>query len=162
MEKLTDDLINKLIQCPKQVVEPPKREMKAERGNKRNGMRLHSVDDQLDFSVFVRVNERFLENFSVGLRYHPKEGPSCLLLRCNGPHGPQRDLGNYSHEHFDFHVHKAKAQCDDSTNAELIAERTDGYGSCEQAIQYMLRSVNVVDADKYVRIQLPLFTDDED
>ena len=51
-------------------------------------MKLQSKDGEHDFSVFMRVNQRFPEIFSVGLIYHPKDDPKKIcLLRCNGCQG---------------------------------------------------------------------------
>ena len=52
--RYTQQEIDDLIGCPKVVSEPPKREMKLDRGHFRNDMRLKSTDDKLEFRVFMR------------------------------------------------------------------------------------------------------------
>ncbi|MGA3099410.1 MAG: hypothetical protein ABSF25_23395 [Bryobacteraceae bacterium] len=52
--RYTQQEIGDLIGCPKVVSEPPKREMKLDRGHFRNDMRLKSTDDKLEFRVFMR------------------------------------------------------------------------------------------------------------
>lgn len=80
--------IDRLISCPKLIVEPPKKQMRLERGSLRNDLGLHSVDGDLSFAVFMRINETFRENFSIGLTHSPSDEPGELcLLRFNGPHG---------------------------------------------------------------------------
>lgn len=46
----------------------------------RNGMKLKSTDGELEFSVFMRKNEMFHENFSIGLVFHPKDDPQEVHL----------------------------------------------------------------------------------
>ena len=45
-------------------------------------MRLRSQSDDREFSVFMRINEAFQENFSIGLEYSPSDerGSFCLLV----------------------------------------------------------------------------------
>lgn len=70
----TQEEIDSLIACTKVVSEPPKREMKLDRGHFRNDMRLKSTDGNLEFRVFMRRNEDLPENFSIGLAFVPKDG----------------------------------------------------------------------------------------
>jgi len=88
MRTFTDDELESLILCPKQVDEPPRREMRLDGKHKRNDMTLKSMDGKHCFRVFMRQSEEFSENFSVGLVYLPSEEPgSFQLIRCNGQHG---------------------------------------------------------------------------
>ena len=90
--RYTQQEIDDLIACPKAVSEAPKREMKLDRGHFRNDMRLRSIDDKLEFRVFMRRSEDMPENFSVGLAFLAKDGSGeVILLRCNGPHGGYND-----------------------------------------------------------------------
>ena len=88
MKQYTQNELDDLISCEKEIYDPPKQDMREERGSRRNNMGLRSLDGSREFSVFMRINEDFPENFSIGLEYHPQEerGSICLL-RCNGPHG---------------------------------------------------------------------------
>jgi len=52
--QLKKDEIDQLIQCPKNITDPPKKEMQLIDGNWRNDMKLQSVDGEHDFSVFMR------------------------------------------------------------------------------------------------------------
>jgi hypothetical protein len=61
--------------------------MKKERGHWKKSFGLESEDGDHRFTVFIRYNDEFNENFSVGLVYNPRERRGeILLLRCNGPH----------------------------------------------------------------------------
>ena len=77
MPTLTEQNIADLIACPKEVVDPPRREMEGRM--KRNEMTLRSADKKPEFRVFLRQAEEFLENFSIGLVYLPHEEPGELV-----------------------------------------------------------------------------------
>ena len=84
----TDDLLNQLFSCVKIFIDPPSKDYHEDRGHMKKNFTLQSEDRQFLFKGFIRYNIRFLENFSIGLDYDPKEerGTICLL-RCNGNHG---------------------------------------------------------------------------
>ena len=72
MDQLTKQDIEDLIHCRKKITEQPKKEMSLSDGHWRNGMKLQSDDGEHDFIVFMRKNEDFEENFSIGLICLPK------------------------------------------------------------------------------------------
>ena len=130
-------------------------------------MTLASLDGERRFSVFMRVNGRFPENFSVGLVYDPRDEPGNLtLLRCNGPHGehdnsPIEDM----HPHFGYHIHRARADVmNDGLLPEKFAELTDAYASFPEALHHFLKLANLVGAEAYfsTAYQLPLISSEED
>jgi len=162
MGNYTQIELDALITCLKQVIEPPRQDMRLERGHLRNDLKLQSDDDKV-FTVFIRINEKFKENFSIGLTYHPIDEPrSICLLRCNGRHGehinnPEAEM----HPHFGYHVHVARA---DMLNIgqlpERYAELTSDYASYEEAMIYFIRRVNILEAHKFFNKLpqlLPLF-----
>ena len=141
--------IDGLISCPKLIVEPPKKQMRLERGSLRNDMGLHSVDGDLNFAVFMRINETFRENFSIGLTHNPSDEPGELcLLRFNGPHG--EFLGAPDTPHFVYHIHRATPG---SILAGLRPERggkaTSLYASYDQALYHFLKMVNVENMQEF-------------
>ncbi len=71
MKFLTDEEIQFLISCPKVIITPPKTKLVLTQSHFRNGMELSSQDGGYRFTAFMRKNEMFQENFSIGLRYHP-------------------------------------------------------------------------------------------
>ena len=71
--QLSDQEIEKLINCPKRIIESPKKELQLVNGHWRNDMELQSDDGEYNFSVFMRKNEDFEENFSIGLIYNPRD-----------------------------------------------------------------------------------------
>jgi hypothetical protein len=160
VDPYTQKEIDELISCPKVVTEPPKKEMRFERGSKRNDMRLQSKDGEKDFSVFIRVNEKFPENFSIGLEYHPKDGRgSIILLRCNGPHGDFETPSGTPVPHTQYHIHKAKEKnLVAGDKPERGGEPTTEYATYMQAIHYLLKHINASGAPQYFPItkQIPL------
>ena len=144
---LSDQEIEKLIACAKRIVEPPKKEMQLESGHWRNDMKLQSDDGKYDFSVFMRKDEDFEENFSIGLIYKPRDIRGEIhLLRCNGPHGP-----HVMFDHHDrFHIHKADQEnLASGIRAERTARITSEYASFQDALGFFVKKCNIIDAEKY-------------
>ena len=106
---------------------------------------MESIDCKYLFRGFIRYNFKFIENFSIGLDYNPKEekGTICLL-RCNGPGGNKQ-----IQHHSSCHIHRATA---DTINAGLKPESnidaTDEYATLEQAIQYYIKIINLNKNDR--------------
>ena len=160
MQVYTVEKIEALISCPKVVTDPPKKELKLENGHFRNNLELKSEDGELNFTVFIRINFDFPENFSIGLEYWPKEerGSICLL-RCNGPHGEFVSSFDLPMTHFVHHIHKAKPEnIEAGLRAEKGGEPTNGYGSYDQALSYFCQVINLKNVDQYFprKVQMPL------
>ena len=147
MKQYTNAEIADLVGCAKRVVEPPRRENRADRGFLRNDFTLESTDSKRKFHVFIRINEKFPENFSIGLEYIPSDEPgSVVLLRYNGPHG-EHIL--YPH-HVCYHVHKATAAAIGAgLKPERQAEITKEYASYQEALACFLRQINMDAPDQY-------------
>jgi len=147
MRTFTDEELADLMNCPKQVDDPPKREMRLEGKMKRNDMTLKSTDGKHAFRVFLRQNDDFPENFSVGLMYQPNEEPgSFQLVRCNGQHGGER----VHPHHAVFHIHRINA---DDINAGILEprhiEQSPAYASFQEALAHFCRLTNVQNPDQY-------------
>jgi hypothetical protein len=160
----TDAQLEALRGCAKTITGPPRHEMKLDRGSWRDEMRLTSADGAEDFRVFMRKNDRFPENFSIGLVYLPKDGSGELpLLRCNGPHGVYNGVFNEDDPHYAPHIHIATEETISSgkrpeSHAEICAE----YDSYKEALQYFLRSANILNAiEHFVGIAQGAFPFDE-
>lgn len=154
----TQNEIDALIACPKKISDPPARELKLSDGHWRKDMKMvaspiASNDIKGTFSAFMRINEDFPENFSVGLVYQPNDGRKEIpLLRCNGKHGIYNGVFDPAHPHFDFHIHKADEKLVDSgLRADRNAHKTAEYASFEEALQYFLKAINLdaLDIDQY-------------
>ncbi len=149
----SEEYISELINIEKVIKDAPFRDMKLERGMYKNNFTLKSKDDKYDFRVFMRINEKFQENFSVGLDYNPKDEKGTIpLVRMNGQHGEN----NVQPHHNTFHIHKASAY---SINNNLKPERniieTTEYASYEEALQYFLVYINLNTSDKDKFFQAP-------
>jgi hypothetical protein len=153
--------LEQLIVCSKRVTDPPRTEMKVENGYTRNDFRLESLDSAHQFQAFFRRNERFPENFSLGLIYLPSDAVRFPLVRVNGPHGDFNCSFDPSHPHSDTHVHRMSAEdlAAGIMKPRLVAVSRE-YASFEQAIPYFLNLVKVMDAglyfDRYLQLELPL------
>lgn len=151
MKNYSNNEIESLIKCRKRVVEPPKNQMRCERGSFKNDFKLESPECDGEFMAFLRVNEQFRENFSIGLQYIPKgQKGTITLLRCNGPHGPSMGTTEEIKHHVSFHIHRAK---EENISAGFRAEKgctaTDEYACFEEALKYFLKEINVEDPDSY-------------
>ncbi|HIU64451.1 MAG TPA: hypothetical protein IAB06_05410 [Candidatus Avacidaminococcus intestinavium] len=138
MNKELFDLIN----CPKIVIKPPQKEFKAVSGSLRKDLQLLSTDGTKRFSMFIRQNKEFPDNFSVGLLVEDEEGKKVILFRCNGPHGGCYNLDN---PHFTPHIH----YLDEERMSESQIECTQEYVTMDDAIVYFCRICNIQDAEKY-------------
>lgn len=141
----TDELIHDLIVCPKTIIEAPK-DSGISRGSLKTVFGMASVDGVHNFTGFISRNAVFQENFSIGLVYDPKEekGKICLL-RCNGLHGETIGVPHHSF----FHIHTVTA--DDINNGikvEKHIQKTEEYSTLDDAIQFYIKYVNIVPADR--------------
>src|SRR5436190_1097893 len=141
MRIFTDAELEELIHCPKEVVEPPRREMRIDGKMKRNDMGLKSKDGKHIFRAFLRQSDDFPENFSLGLMYQPGEEPgSFQLLRCNGQHGGER----VHPHHAVFHIHRSKAE---DINAGILEpreiEQAASYASFREALAHFCHLIQL-------------------
>ncbi|MCY4082081.1 MAG: hypothetical protein OXF54_17695 [Caldilineaceae bacterium] len=88
---LTDQQIQELLGIPKTISEKtPAKGYKEENNQRRCDLELEAKsDDGVRFSVFIRQNSKFIENFSIGLCYQTnlKSPGTVTLVRYNGAHG---------------------------------------------------------------------------
>ena len=150
-----------LIACPKAVVDPPRREMKLEGKMKRNEMALKSADGKHDFRAFIRQNEEFQENFSIGLVYVPRDDPGeFVLIRYNGQHG-----GTRTHPHHAiYHIHRILAEDLKAGVKEARSiDRTEEYASFAEAVRAFCRRINMNEQERFFPglIQRHLFPGEE-
>lgn len=146
----TQSEIEQLIKMPKIIAENSKRDYRLDRNHSRLDLNVESLDKSIDFKMFVRINNTFSENFSVGLYVHQREGkPSFILFRCNGPHDHILSAIPIASHHNKPHIHIASQQnIESGYKAERGAEPTDRFYSVEQAIIFFLHTLNIEGADK--------------
>jgi hypothetical protein len=145
----TQAYLEQLITCAKEVLGAPRKDMVLVHGSWRNDMELQALEGRHRFHVFMRRNDDFTDEFSIGLEFLPADGtPRFALMRCNGPHG--HVAGVADHPHYDFHIHKADAFLLESGESPLRKqEHTEAYGSYEQALRYFLTTVNIQLWERY-------------
>lgn len=107
-------------------------------------MRVASDDGLREFSIFMRQNTDFPENFSIGLEYLPRDEDRIILLRCNGPHGDHVNDFQNSNHHFNHHIHRASEMAiAKGWPAERFAEITEKYANYEGALRHFLDLINI-------------------
>lgn len=150
MKFYTDDEIKKLIETPKRITVRPQKQMQLVYKHYRNNLKLESTNGQFNFSVFMRKNEDFHENFSIGLVYHPTDDPREIhLLRCNGTHGPHQ---LFSH-HEKCHLHIAKeANIREGLKEDREAFITGEYSTSEDALIFFLKKCNIINAGDHFEL----------
>lgn len=157
--KFDEQLILKLLTCPKEIVEAPGKQ-RLDRGHYRLGFDLQSIDKQFYFSAFGRYNAMFPENFSVGLVFFPKdEKGSYEILRCNGQHGEHMMFPHHNY----FHIHKiTPVAVNDLMREDCFIETTDKYATFEEALRFFVGYIQLKpnDIQKYFPgrdLQMDLF-----
>ena len=150
---LTDDDIRSLILLPK-VIESksPAVGYKEESGQRRCDLDMKATNGGVLFSVFVRQNLKFNENFSIGLRYFtgdPRLG-SLVLVRYNGPHG---EYSRNPDGHFaEPHIHRITAEeiaSGSSEPQERSREITDRYSTLDSALLVFFDDVKAIDFESH-------------
>jgi hypothetical protein len=160
--KFTQADIEGLIGCPK-TVSTVKKRIREGAHWRLDADLLPADETKGTFSMFMRQNLEFGENFSVGLRYCSNDDRGeIVLLRCNGIHGLYNGQGSQDHPHFDYHIHTAREDAIDAgERPEKYAVKTKEFASVEEAMQYFVKRVNIVAKDvvKYFpsNRQIPLF-----
>lgn len=150
MSEYNQKELDELMVCPKEIIESPKKAMKEERGVLRNGMMCRSIDGNHNFSVFMRINKAFQENFSIGLDYLPAEGGTVFLCRFNGPHGDQTSDPENLHPHFGCHIHKADVEMEEAGfKPGKHAVLSKDYITYDEALKFFFQSTNITNAKKY-------------
>ncbi len=141
----TEELIDELISCPKKVTNSPK-DSGVGRGSNKVKFALESTDGMYTFSGFISRNLTFQENFSIGLVYEPKdEKGTIVLLRVNGPHGPNENILHHEVPH----IHLATAErINAGLKPEGKIETEVPYATLDDAIQYFVKRTNIIVTDR--------------
>ena len=135
----TDEHIAEIIEIPKVIVtHTPSTGYSEVDNHRRHNLELRAEGNASQrFSVFIRQNVTFIENFSIGLRYHSGEPAvgTMTLMRYNGPHG---ETSRNPDGHFALpHIHRITAAEPASGTfhpQERDRRTTDRYYTLEQAL----------------------------
>ncbi len=149
---LTDQAIQDLIRSPKEIKRKvPNTGYKDENNHKRCALTLQNQEGE-SFWVFIRQNNNFIENYSIGLRYQTNNSElgSITLVRYNGPHG---ETSRSQNGHYDKpHIHRMTATEMDSGSTqpqEKYREITNGYNTFEQALEVFFGDIGVINYLEY-------------
>ena len=151
---LTDPEIQALVTSPKRITRRnPARGYAEENGHRRCSLVMECVEGEGgSFTVFVRQNSQFIENYSIGLRWQTgnRDWGSITLVRYNGPHGEvSRDEdGHYAKPH----IHRMTAeemQAGSVRPPERQREITDRYSTLESALEVFFGDAGVTNWREY-------------
>ncbi len=151
---LKDREIQDLIKLPKSITsKTPAEGYREEDGHKRCDLALEATEvNGAKFRVFIRQNNEFIENFSIGLRYRTGDRAlgTIMLVRYNGPHGEtsRQPDGHYATPHT-HHMTAAELSTGNSQPQERKREFTDRYSTYEEALRTFFNDIAVVNYDEY-------------
>lgn len=150
---LTDAEIQSLINFPKEITQKvPAKGYKQENGNQRCNLTLKKIGAEGSFSVFIRQNSQFIENYSIGLCYKTQDTDlgSVTLIRYNGPHG---ETSRHTDSHYNKpHVHRITAEemaSGSNQPQERHREITDKYNTFEEALYVSFSEMCITNWSKY-------------
>lgn len=155
MIELTESDIQNLINCEKKILKAaPSKGFNSIKRSRVREFDIESIDKQYVFSVFARQNEIIIENFSIGLKFKPKNQASLfertiVILRYNGAHGAYDFSidGHYSN----YHIHSiSKKYIDQGIYEARHITVTDKYNTFELAFNEFLKDINIINRDKYL------------
>jgi hypothetical protein len=142
--------IENFIREEKIITNPPSKDFKEEGQHFRKDFDLTSSDGARKFSVFLRRNKNFQENFSIGLICYLPEGSTALLIRLNGDHGEVVENPLKPSPHFGYHIHRiSPVEFERGIADPKFSSETKEYASFEQALAYFCKIVNIKNADEY-------------
>lgn len=150
---LTNDDIHDLISLPKIIVKrDPAIGYHEEYGYRRCNLDLRAKSESGGtFTVFIRQNIKFIENFSIGLMYLTDDNRTgrVTLVRYNGPHG---EYSRASDGHFAApHIHRITEgwTAFGYRPRERHREITDRYTTFDQALRVFFADIAVDDFERY-------------
>ncbi len=173
---MTNKEIKNLIEIPKKIYKKePQKGYKTENGykrcklivsaersilNKLQGVKMQKAKDLkkiIEFEVFIRQNQHFIENFSIGLVYKSSKFQKSLnIVRYNGPHDSETVENNKkkrrkSH-HPMPHIHKMKEEDINSNSSNpkpTNLEMTKKYNSLEEGLLVFFKDINITNWQSY-------------
>ena len=156
---MTNKDIQDLINTPKRIHnKEPKKGYKTENGYKRcNLILIGGENNKIRFEVFIRQNQEFLENFSIGLVYKSSDLQKSLnLIRYNGPHDSEtmeNNKKNRGKSHHPMpHIHTMKEEDIGSNNSNpkpTNLEITKKYNSLEEGLLAFFKDINITNWQSY-------------
>lgn len=152
---ITEELINELITCPKNVVKADRKRMQLVNRSLRNKVSLISTDGNYTYDLFLRQSEEFVEDFSVGLIWtnaykYIDVNKEIILIRFQGPHDSGQPLGEDLHH--DYHIHRTTVT--DINEHRYLRPGNKGpskdFSSFASALFYITSYCSIIDLDKHI------------
>jgi len=149
---LTNTAINDLIKSPKEIIKrEPAKGYNRENGNQHCNLTLKKIDKNERFSVFIRQNDQFIENFSIGLLYTiEEESRKITRIRCNGAHG---EVSHHKDGHYNRpHIHRTtekEIRSGGRQPQERHREITEKYNTFEEALRVSFSEMNITNWSEY-------------
>lgn len=151
---LTDQQIRELITQPKSIKrKEPARGFQEENLQLRCDLDLEAVaDPRGEFTVFIRQSSKYVENFSLGLRYRTnvRSLGTITLIRYNGPHGEKsrQPDGHYTRPHI-HRITEAELKSGSTQPQENDREITDHYSTFEEALVVFFGDIGATNAEQH-------------
>lgn len=152
---LSDSEIQALLDRPKAIVrKTPRSGYRIEAGHRRADLDIEAANGNGTalFSVFIRQNERFIENFSVGLRYRSNTAGlgDVTLVRYNGPHGEMsiHPDGHYAKPHI-HRITSAELALGSREPRERHRAITDRYAMLDTALRTFFDDFNITGVQQF-------------
>ena len=152
---MTDDEIQALIVCPKTIIcAEPSNGYSSRNRNLEKKLQLGAGNKphHKKFSVFIRQNEKFTENFSIGLQYKTEDKylSEINLIRYNGPHDVER-IDRSDDKHYSLpHIHRITAELlQGGINQPQERTITDLYSTFDEALWEFAKYCNIANWQVY-------------
>lgn len=141
---LSDREISDLLADPKPLPKGFRKKLKRRpRKNRRHerSARLEVVSaGGLRFRLFVKVNDRLTNNFSVGIVYVASTGEKYNLIRCNGWHNEHiNKIEKTVIPEDTCHIHRLREDYQKKERPMAYAEETFAYHDVKSAIKHVAR-----------------------
>lgn len=139
---LTDEVIRRLLTCPKRVTNTGAR-WKVQGASRQKNYDL-LADSGEPFVLCLRQNLKISEGFSCVLRYIPSRGDPVILARYNGSDHPHTNPIERTRFSFQCHIHVATERyIAIGKKPEHYAEPTERYRSLSGALEAIAADCNI-------------------
>ena len=150
---MTNKDIQDLINTPKRIHnKEPKKGYKTENNHKRcNLILIGCKNNKLRFEVFIRQNQEFIENFSIGLQCQmPSLKNHVTLVRYNGPHGQiKRSKADHHPEPHIHYITQEEIESGAFNPKAKSIKITEKYNTFEEGLSVFLMDVGISNWKEY-------------
>ena len=145
-ESLTDDKIQQLLNCPKQLTNPQLRSKNKVGHEQINYKVISTAGSDNAFELYKRQNlrEGMEDDFSCGLSWIAPSGETLTLTRYNGPSHNHPNRIENEKLGYNCHIHVATEEyIKANLKAEGFAKITKEYNSVEGALHCLVKDCNI-------------------